>query len=276
MRERGILMTGDLVIATREDRKTQTRRLSGLSEINEAPSEWAYTDREGEYFCFYNADKRGPYNALKVKCPYGVVGDKLYVKEPHYRYGKWVASGATKSEEVVWRFIALEAVDSRSCYFEDTVPDRVKNVVHANTCRIPAWYKRSALFMPKKLARLWLEITGGRVERVQDISAEDVRAEGIDPDEELLHCPASITEEEWKEQDLKDELSRNGFTLLWDSINAKPKPVYARIDGKRQITHYVSYPWEDIQETREYRGKPWKVCGNPYVWVVEFKVTERH
>lgn len=41
--------------------------------------------------------------------------------------------------------------------------------------------------------------------------------------------------------------------------------------GKKVINHYISYPWEDIQETREYRGKPWHIHGNPYVWVVEFR-----
>ena len=61
------------------------------------------------------------------------------------------------------------------------------------------------------------------------------------------------------------------FASLWDSINAKPKPCYR----EKEITHYESYPWEDIQETTEYRVKPWHVMGNPWNWRVEFERTQR-
>ena len=55
----------------------------------------------------------------------------------------------------------------------------------------------------------------------------------------------------------------------------KPQPVHIRVNGKRVIDHYVSYPWEDIHEEREYRGKRWIVCGNPWVWIPEFKVVNQ-
>lgn len=56
------------------------------------------------------------------------------------------------------------------------------------------------------------------------------------------------------------------FAALWDSLNARPKPIYATIDREKVIVSYVSYPFADIQETRTYRGKPWQVVGNPYVF----------
>ena len=131
---------------------------------------------------------------------------------------------------------------------------------------------KPSIHMPKALARTWLETTRIRVERVQDISGADAVAEGIIPAIEMKDTNAPlggcITQ----------------FRLLWDSINGKPRPLTQNSKlAKLLITHhlkfptpgkiacYVSYPWEDIQEVREYQGRPWFVMGNPYVWALGFK-----
>ena len=110
---------------------------------------------------------------------------------------------------------------------------------------------KPSIFMFRKYSRILLEITDIRVERVQDIRIEDAILEGYPPG--------------------KINLIIKWFIDLWDSINAKPKPVEA--NGK--IVSYISYPWEDIQEIREYRGLKWIVCGNPHVWAVTFKVLKK-
>jgi hypothetical protein len=74
-----------------------------------------------------------------------------------------------------------------------------------------------------------------------------------------------------QDEALQNRVLKLCWRYLWDSINAEPKPCYR----KEEITHYVSYPWQDIRETREYRGKPWYVYGNPLQWVVEFERTEK-
>jgi len=109
--------------------------------------------------------------------------------------------------------------------------------------------------MYKSLARIFLEITNIRVERVQDISWEDAPKEGWPRDRELF--PTINT----------GSKAKLWFQHLWDSLNAKPKPV---IENKK-VAYYVSYPWEEIRETRNYRGKKWYIYGNPWVWVIEFK-----
>jgi hypothetical protein len=107
---------------------------------------------------------------------------------------------------------------------------------------------RSSRYMPKEAARIFLKVTNVRVERVQDITAHDAIREGMESE-----IPFDTVDE---------------FKELWDSIYAEPKAVTNKDDG---ILYYESYPWEDIQETREYKGKPWYVYGNPWVWVYEFE-----
>ena len=92
---------------------------------------------------------------------------------------------------------------------------------------------QSPIFMPRCASRITLEIAGVRVERVQEISAEDVAAEGVvlpplEPDR-------GITWYHGKE----DDLARRRFALLWNSINAKR-----------------GYPWAD----------------NPWVWAITFRL----
>jgi len=124
-----------------------------------------------------------------------------------------------------------------------------------------AWYKagfegdalavlwRPSIHMPRWASRITREITKVRVERVQEITPHNCVTEGI-------------------VEEYGDGLAlRDKFEALWDSLHAKPKSHY--IQGK--VAFYESYPWEDIQETRTYRGKPWYVYGNPWVWVIEFR-----
>ncbi len=72
--------------------------------------------------------------------------------------------------------------------------------------------------------------------------------------------------------ELTGRVSRLAFRILWDSIYAKPKPT---MDGKGNVSHYNSYPWEEITETRTHRSKPWYVYGNPYVFANTFKVVKQ-
>ena len=107
---------------------------------------------------------------------------------------------------------------------------------------------KSPMFMPRKVARIFLKVTGVRVERLQDISREDVCREGIIPP----HAKHDATGWEWTYN--RDELvfvEKTGemipkyFLRLWDSINAKR-------DGG-------IYAWNN----------------NPWVYVIEFERVDR-
>jgi hypothetical protein len=63
--------------------------------------------------------------------------------------------------------------------------------------------------MAKRYARTWLEITDVRVERLQDISEEDAKAEGASK----FPVPT-----------FADSTYKQGFERLWNSINRKKHP----------------------------------------------------
>ena len=65
---------------------------------------------------------------------------------------------------------------------------------------------RPSIHMPRWASRITLEVTGVRVERVQDITPEDAEAEGIEPYAPIYAPSASAID---------------AFSELWDSLNAK-------------------------------------------------------
>jgi hypothetical protein len=146
MKERPILFSTPMVQAILEGRKTMTRRVvkglpKGTHEVWFDGGEWIVENELGQ--CWVNG---------KLKCPYGQRGDRLWVRET---------------------YLANTENDSRPYTYKADWHDSILN--HPKNKGI--WL--SPLFMPKAAARLWLEITNIRVERLRDISEEDAQKEGV-------------------------------------------------------------------------------------------------
>lgn len=109
--------------------------------------------------------------------------------------------------------------------------------------------------MPREAARFFLRVTGLRTQRIQDMTLKDFLAEGI-----------KLSYAEKQDLSLAFVNARQRVAMEWDKRFADPKPV--RKNG--EIVGYESFPWEDVREERTYRGKPWRVMGNPWVVVTEF------
>jgi hypothetical protein len=77
---------------------------------------------------------------------------------------------------------------------------------------------RPSIFMPRWASRITLEVTGVRVERLQEISEEDAKAEGV----ELGKMQPAIINGESGSVMIFDP--RKAFSVLWDSINKKKYP----------------------------------------------------
>lgn len=142
MAVKGILFNTEMVRAILDGRKTCTRRIV-------KPQITAH------------------YGAQCIKPPYQP-GDILYVRETWERFECWNCEG-----------------DERG-----NCPKEPKKSVLDKTCGCymyratdeisgdAKWHP--SIHMPKEAARIWLKVTDVRVERLQDISGEDLIKEGID------------------------------------------------------------------------------------------------
>ena len=147
MKTRPILFSAPMVRALLEGRKTQTRRIVKFGTLPDG-----------------NTNNKAPIGL----CPYGKVGDFLWVRET------WaLASRATDLAKVYYK--AHE--NASHTEFHEFVDDAKVGKYQ------PTWPRfKPSIHMPRWASRITLEITGVRVERLQDCSEADALAEGAKPD----------------------------------------------------------------------------------------------
>lgn len=166
----GLLFSEMMMEANLAHRKTMTRRTRGLNKINEDPDDWIlqYPPMildDTDVFAHFKS-KNDPAIDEIVFCPFGLPGDMIYAKETFYAYGYWVL-------EKKWRFVDCTEQFGNYRYF-DNPPAEINT--HRNDGI--GWYKRPSLFMPFKAARFMRQIKEHRLERLQNISDKDAKAEG--------------------------------------------------------------------------------------------------
>jgi len=196
MKERPILFSAEMVRAILDGRKTQTRRVikpqpicTGTSGIDRFERGCLGMDY---WYPSSPSGKIGIFEPPRYKCPYGVPGDRLWVRETWLNAG--VEIPGCKPDEIWYREDEDEAF-AISCEPHD---------------QRPKW--RPSIFMPRWASRITLEVTGIRVERVQDIIEGDIRSEGVECPEHDFHsgfCAGECSS------------LRGAFRTLWDSINKK-------------------------------------------------------
>ncbi len=217
MKETGLMFKAPLVRAILSGQKTQTRRIvkwrdlhpglnlgfSGLKVFSNVPNTFTLES---------HARNGWESRSSPTRCPMGQPGDRIYVRET-FCY-QW-------SDERGW-------LDE--CWFRATTPD----VEHPDGGEKSPW--KPAIHMPKSASRLWLEITGVRVERLQQITEADCIAEGIEFFNNDRECGCkNYMDKTGKDWTLT---AHQSFRSLWEST-----------------------------------GGEW--AANPYVWVIDFKPTPK-
>lgn len=244
-----ILMQTDMVRATLEDRKTQTRRITGkaLKHMNERPDQWrSYSGEDGKIKSA-GIQKWGFSNIVtgemvNFSCPYSSEDMMLWVRETFSKIYDYcdhpeMPGAGTEYWDIGFKY---KADNFKSCSAECDFKNGCKD---DEECGFVTGWKPS-IHMPREACRLFLRIKDIRVERVQNISESDCLAEGIrreylPPDPDNFHPPGSygyVHSNDEKEMIEREPVG--AFKKLWDSINAS-------------------------------RGFPWD--SNPWVWVVEFE-----
>lgn len=239
MRERPILFGGEMVRAILAGRKTQTRRLlkpqpvfSGVKTLERARWCQVFDGRRDSWEpcapvsggTLVAVTSNGPW-----AWPYGRPGDRLFVREAWAPADRLLfGSEQDPPQSIIYR------ADKSGIIFGADLRPRKADVSALNWSSV-RW--RPSIHMPRWASRITLEIARVRVERLQDISEEDAREEGVTP-WVYGHGPVSAAELSCEPGMRTERMYRDGFEVLWDRING-------------------SGSWR----------------ANPFVWVVEFEVT---
>lgn len=249
MKERPILFSVPMVRAILAGKKTQTRRVLKNQPYASSSNPPRFRDTEpGDVFVcpdFWPTDNNNPGRVL-VECtsigcyhcmgqqefaakhsPYGVPGERLWVRETWapdppadgtWAYTSWAGCKGSKLMDIPERYRTPD-----HCMFAADYPhDAIR------------WIWKPSIHMPRWACRILLEVTGVRVERLQDISDADCWAEGIEEVDGTLD-PVKIC-----------ELAKRMGRCIDD-----PSPTFAAL-------------WESIGGAGSWDANPW-------VWVIEFR-----
>lgn len=238
MADRPIIMSGPMVRALLDGRKTMTRRVIKRLLRFGPITEFGRSTTPGYDWCFRDREMRRhdlTHDELLSYCPYGVPGDRLWLRET------FVIENTQEYDEIV-----VEPQDGR--------PIRVIDERDWGRCRLIPHYRATepephivpadvedsfddrtrwspSIFMKRWASRLTLQLTDVRAERVQDISADDIYAEGT-PGAWDDHTPGG--------KHLCLVACRAAFIDLWNAINGQKSGC----------------SWDD----------------NPWVWALSFTV----
>lgn len=209
-KERPILFSTPMVQAILEGRKTQTRRI--VSKSNSLHSlVWDAFDWSEVYV-------NSPVG-LKVKCkgqeelwriwPKWEVGDILWVREKTRRYYETDVNGNIDYDRLVVEYATDK---TEEIYLMDG--DGSIAMTKDGEERFVPW--KPSIHMPRSACRIRLQITDIRVERLQDVSEEDAKAEGVE----------RFPNGRWKMYGLHHNVydmptAHDSFRTLWRTINGE-------------------------------------------------------
>ncbi|MGV3986204.1 hypothetical protein [Citrobacter portucalensis] len=228
--ERPMIFNGEMVRAILDGRKTQTRRVIKLFHERGMLNP-VVRGRNGEISSV-------SCRLAPMLCPFGQPGDRIWVRETwgvvsheldeDGRIQPWNPDrSATAIHEMpfgngYYSGHAIYAADGEFTWGDDD------GYEDGRSCWKPS------IHMPRAACRILLEITDVRVERLNSISQEDARAEGI-IDGGCLNC-------------------------------GEPEPCGCA-NPEPDATDAFAYLWQSI-----YGQENWNA--NPWVWVIEFKRIE--
>lgn len=186
-----MIFNGEMVRAILDGRKTQTRRIMKVQPQPCNHANWPDYSPDSQWKSYPNGwccavcangttiDHR--HHAKGINCPYGAVGDRIWVRET------WAEAGASAPDLKLYR-----------ANYPAHVPTHYENVPPVDEIR---W--TPSIHMPRWASRILLEVTDVRVERLASISDDDAGKEGYPANPE----PYGGGMDKWL-----------WFRQLWDSI----------------------------------------------------------
>ncbi|WP_065782082.1 hypothetical protein [Klebsiella pneumoniae] len=245
MKERGMIFNSEMVRAILDGRKTQTRRIMKVQPESNQLGLLLITDstKHSDIGKYHWAESNATGNHVRSKLfssPFGAVGERIWVRETWATLGNedgcyvdWEDNLCKGDERSAARIYRASCEQRPGDYGLWSIPDDAYWKPHTKEHKFEgAW--RPSIHMPRWASRILLEITDVRVERLNAISEEDARAEGI-IDGGCLNC-------------------------------GEPEPCGCA-NPEPEATDAFAYLWQSI-----YGQDNWNA--NPWVWVIEFKRVE--
>ena len=210
MADRGIIMSAPMVKALLDGRKTQTRRLAWrLARPNEdLPGSLLQIEGDG---LVGKATRFKPTVWQKAQ-----PGDRIWVKETHWRLGRWAKDGKTKTGRQRWRF---RAAGKKVLFYE---PQEAYQGQRRGIDEPAMYWLRPSIFMPRWASRLTLIVTEVRRQRLQAISEDDALAEGVEfetADPPFWYVPG-ITPHSLTAVETREGASAS-YAKLWNHLHGK-------------------------------------------------------
>lgn len=211
-----ILFNTDMVRAILDGRKTVTRRV--VKGFIPEDAIWGYTMFTPKGCISCRGTFADGYGEKFFKLRYQT-GDILYVRETFRPLSDHPAAGVE--------------------YAADWSPKYFENSKEPNCCNRGKWIP--SIHMPKQAARIWLKVTDVRVERLNEITNEQILKEGTSKD--------AINRLIGQMPEKTEEYIRIAYLTVW------------------------SWIWNDtikIADIERYGRE-----ANPWVWVIEFERCEK-
>lgn len=220
--------SGEMTRAIGKGIKNQTRRTKGLKMVNLEPDRYSNPrwrmEPEGT---FWLLDDSLSDSIITLKCPYGEPGDRLWIREA-FCYAE------VKDRPYGDPRVAYKADLEMSAGYKELGPDERPKF-------------KPSIHMPRWASRGVLENTGVRLERLQDISEEDAKGEGLNA---LTKDGGRTIKYGIADRDGWPGNDDEGWP--WEEWSVDPRVAYRRL-------------WQFI-------NGPCSWDANPWVWVINFPI----
>jgi len=266
---KSLLMNAEMVRAYAEGRKDLTRRLMKPQPDGASDGAIYYPHRDHPKWLCYANEAHFRRGVATDFAPFRA-GEQIYIRET-WRYYDWTEDG--------YPFIQYKGDDSvrlienypeewgerlEAIWSELSKPS---NFLINNAARDVGW--RPSIHMPEWAARFRPTVISIRPERVQEITEEDAKREGL---------PIIIA---YHDSEFKHPLTAGEqFKALWQSLYGQWNSIYKRVNGKRALVGFECYPLSEgdippIPAKARKLGLPCTAHPNPWIWRIELtKVTQ--
>jgi hypothetical protein len=225
-KEHPILFSTPMVQAIPEGKKTKTRRIVKPQPIIDQDSGFVFDGKHRKQYDIHNWQER-------------------FIDD----FAKWMP------EDWLW----VRETWSENPLFDDTFMKDTPYLYKATDTPMEPHKWKPSIFMPRKAARIFLEVTNIKIERLHDISDADIISEGVRvpvSEEGGVFFKLGVENSAWRFMPEQWQIDRH--------VENRGKEKYTPTEHDLLFAHWAEL-WCEINGRESWDANPW-------LWVIEFKV----